>query len=191
MSGPARVTSIEVLPLLAAGVAKFRSDAQSALEDLGIEVRRAQEWIHHDRKEFWKRELQKAYEQLTQARLKLQQARTVRRIGNQEPACLDEQRAVDRAKHRVDVAQEKVEAVRHWTGKIDRAVDDFLRARSQFSAWLEVELPRGVAALNEMSESLVSYISMKAPATDRAGEASPRTADERPQVTGGEKEPSP
>ncbi len=163
MGGTARVTSIDVLPLLAAGLAKFRGEAQGALEDLAIEVRRAQEWIHHDRKEYWQRELHRAYENLNQARLQLQQAHTARRVGDLEPACIDEKRAVERARRRVATAQEKIEAVRHWTTAIDRAVDDFHRIRTQFGTWLEIELPRGIAALSQMSESLVSYISTEAP----------------------------
>ena len=163
MSGSARVTSVDVLPLLAAGLAKFRGESQGVLDDLSIETRRILEWIHHDRKEYWQRELHRAYEQLNQARLQLQQARTVRRIGDREPACIDEKRAVERAKRRVDTAHEKIEAVRHWTGVVDRAVDDFQRIRTQFAGWLEIELPRAVAALNQMSESLVSYISTEAP----------------------------
>ncbi len=164
MSGSARVKSIDVLPLLAAGLVKFRGEAHGALDDLTIEIRRILEWIHHDRKEYWQRELHRAYEHLNQARLQLQQARTARRVGNHEPACIDEKRAVERAKRRVETAHEKVEAVRHWSGVVDRAVDDFQRVRTQFAAWLEIELPRAVAALNQMSESLVSYISIEAPA---------------------------
>ena len=199
MSGPARVTSIDVLPLLAAGLAKFRGEAQGALDDLTIETRRILEWIHHDRKEYWQRELHRAYEHLNQARLQLQQARTVRRVGDHEPACIDEKRAVERAKRRVETAHQKIEAVRHWTNVVDRAVDDFQRIRTQFAAWLEIELPRAVAALNQMSESLVSYISTEAPtdpqkaATDgRGGETASGGGDEDVAAgAGAEKEGGP
>jgi uncharacterized phage infection (PIP) family protein YhgE len=194
MAGTARVTSIDVLPLLAAGLAKFRGEAQGALEDLAIEVRRAREWIHHDRKEYWQRELHRAYEHLNQARLQLQQAHTARRVGDHEPACIDEKRAVERAKRRVANAQEKIEAVRHWTTAIDRAVDDFHRIRTQFGTWLDVELPRGIAALNQMSESLVSYISTEAPvdpnraATDGRAEETAGGGQAEETANGGEAE---
>jgi hypothetical protein len=189
MGGTARVTSVDVLPLLAAGLAKFRGEAQGALEDLAIEVRRALEWIHHDRKDYWQRELHRAYEQLNQARLQLQQAHTARRVGDHEPACIDEKRAVERAKRRVATAQEKIEAVRRWTTAVDRAVDDFQRIRTQFAGWLDIELPRGIAALNQMSESLVSYISMAAPADPQkaatGGRAEETANGEQADETGG------
>ena len=54
MSRFARVTSIDVLPTAGrARLQKFRGEAAGALDDLEIEVRRALEWIHHDRKEYW------------------------------------------------------------------------------------------------------------------------------------------
>lgn len=163
MARSAKVTSIDVLPLLAASVQKFRGEAAVALDDLQIELRRIDEWIHHDRKQYWGKEREKAYENLNQARLQLQQAKLSRRVGNHEAACIDEKRAVDRAKRRLDTANEKMEAVRRWTPKIDRALDDFQRIRSQYTTWLESDLQRAAAALNQMSETLVNYISMEAP----------------------------
>lgn len=163
MSQSARVTSIDVLPLLAAALQKFRGEAAAALDDLEIELRRALEWIHHDRKDYWAQELRRAHEALAQARLQLQQARVARRIGDTEPACIDEKKAVERARRRVEIAQAKVEAVRRSTVAIDRAAEEFRRSRTQFALWLENDVPRAVAALDQMSESLVSYISLKTP----------------------------
>ncbi|MEN6459690.1 MAG: hypothetical protein ABFC63_12255 [Thermoguttaceae bacterium] len=168
------------MPLLSAGLSKFRGEALNALEDLAIEVRRARDWIHQDRRDYWQRELQRAYEKLNVARIQLQQARTSRRVGDHEPACLEEKRLVERAKRRVELAHQKVAAVRHWANAIDRAIDDFQRTRTQFAAWLELDLPQATAALNQMSESLVSYISMAAPAAPRP-EKAPPAADTPPR----------
>jgi hypothetical protein len=163
MSQAARLTSIDLLPTLSASIQKFRSEAGAALDDLGIEMRRASEWIHHDRKDYWEQELRRAYERLNQAQLQLQQAKTARRVGDREPACIDEQRAVQRARRRVDVAQQKIAAVRAWTNKIDRAMDDFRRARTVFSTWLETDMAKAAATLNKMSERLTTYVSMESP----------------------------
>src|SRR5208283_2254432 len=66
MTRAARVASIDVLPLLAAALQKFRGQAVGVLDDLDIEARRILEWIHHDRKEYWERELHRAQEKLNQ-----------------------------------------------------------------------------------------------------------------------------
>lgn len=178
MTRSAKVTSIDTLPLVTAALQKFRGESAVALDDLEIELRRIVEWIHHDRKQHWSKERDRAYENLTQARLQLQQARVSRRVGDHEPACVDEKRAVARAKRRLETAYQKVDEVRRWTVLIDRAVDDFQRNRTQFALWLETDLQRAVAALNQMSESLVSYISLETPA-DPAAPTSAADNDEK------------
>jgi hypothetical protein len=179
MSQAAKVASIDVIPLLAAAVQKFRSEGQSALDDLETELRRALDWIHHERKDYWAQELRRAGEILIQARLKLQQAMVTRRVADREPSCIDEKRAVERARRRVATAERKVEAVRRWTAAIDRAADDFRRARTQFATWLDVDLSRAAAALDQMSESLVTYISLAAPSEQLPSAAPPQAAEKK------------
>jgi hypothetical protein len=177
MSRFARVTSIDVLPLLAAALQKFRGEAASAVDDIESEVRHALEWIHHDRKEYWTQELHRAQEAVNQARLQLQQALTMRRIADRNPSCIDEKRALERAKRRLETAQKKFAAVRHFEGILDRAADDFRRSRTQFASFLDVEVSRAVVTLNGMSESLVTYITMKAP--DEATSANPVAKEQK------------
>lgn len=164
MSRSARVTSIGVLQTMAAALQRFRSESASAVDDLDIEIRRALEWIHHDRKDYWALELRRSAEDVTHARLQLQQAKMSRRMVGREPSCVDEQRALDRAKRRFETAEEKVKAVKHWEYVIDRAVDEFQRSRIHFASWLDTDIVQAVAVLNRMSESLESYISLEAPA---------------------------
>ena len=164
MGRAARVTSIGVLQTTAAAVQRFRSEAAAVLDDLQIQVQHALEWIHHDRKDYWAQELRRSWEGVSAARLQLQQAQVSRRIAGREPACIDEKRALERAKRRLETAEEKVRAVAHWTHVIERAVDEFQQNRTQFATWLDTDLIQAVAALNRMSASLESYTSLAAPA---------------------------
>jgi hypothetical protein len=161
MSRFARVTSIEALATLTSALQKFRDDAASGVDELDTEIRRAIEWIHHDRREFWAHELRRAEERVSQARVVLQQARTARRMVDHDPACIDEQRALDRARQRVETARRKIEAVRHCQRAIDQAVDEFRRTRTQFIAWLDTDFVQGIAALGRMTASLESYVSVE------------------------------
>jgi hypothetical protein len=160
----ARVTSIGVLQTTAAALQRFRGEAGSVVDDLEVEVRQALEWIHHDRKDYWALELRRSVEAVAQARNQLQQARISRRIVGHDPPCIDEQRALERAKRRLETAEMKVQAVKRWSLTVDRAVDEFQRSRAQFATWLDTDLLRAVAALDRMSQSLESYVSLAAPA---------------------------
>ena len=111
----------------------------------------------------------------------------MRRVADRAPSCVDEKRAVERAKRRVETARRKLEAVRHWSIVLDRAADDFRRSHMQFATWIDIDVSRGVAALNKMSESLVTYISMKGP-DDEMPEAGEKPAE--PPATTAEAEAS-
>ena len=164
MARAARVTSIDVIDTTAVAMQRFRTEAAVVLDELQIQMQRALEWIHHDRKDYWAEELRRSWEGLTAARLQLQQAQVSRRIAGHEPACIDEKRALERAKRRLETAQQKVEAVKHWTHVIERAVDEFQQSRAQFVDWLDTDLIQAVAVLNRMTASLESYTSLEAPA---------------------------
>ena len=164
MSGGARLTSIDAVRKMAAAVQAFRDVAGSAADELQMEMRRAAEWIHHDRKEYWARELRRAYDRLADAKVQLQQAKTYRRIGDRAPSCIDEKKAVEAASRRLRLVEEKVEAVRRWERVIERNIDECRGALTQFSGTVQLDLTKGLAALDRMTESLETYVAAGIPA---------------------------
>ncbi len=159
--GQARLTRIDAVQEMAAAVDAFRNEATAALENLDMEIRRALEWIHHDRHEHWDHQVRRGWERITEARVQLQQAMTARRIGNHDPACVDEKKALARAQQRFETAQRKVEAVRHCARAIDHAVDEYRGARTPLSGWLETEAPKALAALRRMMDNLEDYLAQQ------------------------------
>jgi hypothetical protein len=157
----ARLTRIDAAEEMAAAVDAFRNEAMAAIEMLDMEIRRALEWIHHDRREHWDHEVRRGWERITAARVQLQQAMTARRIGERDPACIDEKKALARAQRRLELAQRKVEAVRHCTRAIDHAVDEFRGARTPLCIWLEAEAPKALATLRRMMDNLEDYVALQ------------------------------
>ena len=136
-------------------------------------------------------------ERVSEARIQLQQAMTSKRVADHEPSCYDEKKAVDRAKRRADLAEKKKKIVRHWQVAIDHAVNEYRGARTQLSSWLDAEVPRGLAALDRLSQALESYVSLEIPAgvarpmklpTDEA-EAQPADAPPAEMSAGGDTGP--
>jgi len=164
MSQAARVTSIDAVREMEAALATFRGEQTAALDELETEIRRAQEWIHHDRKQHWDHEAHRGMERVTEARIQLQQAMTAKRVADHEPSCQDEKKALARAKRRAELAEAKKEIVRHWQRTIDHAVNEYRAARTQLGSWLESEVPRGLATLGRLTETLESYVALDIPA---------------------------
>ena len=161
--GQARLTRIDAAEEMAAAVDAFRNEANAAIESLDMEIRRALEWIHHERHDYWNHQVRRGWERITEARIQLQQAMTGRRIGDHDPACIDEKKALARAKQRLEIAQHKVEAVRHCTREVDRAVDEYRGARTPLSIWLESEVPKALASLRRMMDNLEEYLALHGP----------------------------
>ncbi|MGA2621919.1 MAG: hypothetical protein ABSF26_30320 [Thermoguttaceae bacterium] len=165
----ARVTTIDAVRELAAALGVFRTEAAAALDELEMQIRRALEWIHHDRREYWDQEVQRGWERVSEARVQLQQATTARRLADHDPACIDEKKALALAKRRLEVALQKVELVRHCARDIDHVVSEYRGCRTHLTSWLEAEVPRGLSALDRMSATLESYVS--APVSEEAAAA--------------------
>jgi hypothetical protein len=163
MARRAKVTAIDALQAMSVALERFRGDAVAALDELDMEIRRALEWIHHDRKDFWTEEVRRGWERTAEARLQLQQAQTFKSVGDHRDSCVDEKKALERAKRRLDVAQEKVVAVRHWRNVIDRAVNEYRAARAQLGNWLDADEPKAVAELRRMSQALSAYVATEMP----------------------------
>jgi hypothetical protein len=180
MGRSAHLTTIDAVDTLAAVLESFRHDSLTALDELKMELRRAGQWVHQDRRLYWDHEVRRSWEGISQARVDLQQAMTVRRMGDHDPACVDEKKALERAKRRLAVAEQKIEAVRHWAQTIDRAMHDFEAACAQLTNLLETDVPQGLAVLRHMSQNLEAYLAVRVvdepalttPAT-RSDEATP------------------
>jgi hypothetical protein len=193
----AKVTAIDVLTAQAAAIQSFIEEATSALDYLDHQVKRAQQWIGYDRKEYWKNEVRDGWDRVARARAELERCLTFRKAGDHQPACIDEKKALQRVQRRLQIAQDRVRAVRRWEHVIDRHVLDLTGSFAQLSDWIQGELPKALAALERMTDALETYVAMETPAdaetgrkrsAARAGEAA-ASADRAAEEEESEKEP--
>jgi hypothetical protein len=163
MSRPAQVKSIDALQEMSAALECFHHDTASAADELDMEIRRASQWISDDCRQYWKVEVRRATEKVVEAKLALEHAEMFRRGDGQQNACIEERKAWEKAKRRLMIAEQKVEAVKRWSAVIEREVNEYRAIRSQFSNWLETDFPKAVALLSRMIAALEAYVTMAAP----------------------------
>jgi hypothetical protein len=168
MGQSARVKSIDALQAMSAALECFHDDAASALDDLEMEIRRALQWIGQDCRQYWKEELRRSRDAVTEAQKQLENARMFRHIAEEHSSFVEEKKALERAKRRLQIAETKVEAIPHWAVKIERAVNEYRGSRSQFASWLEADFPRAVAALSRMISDLEAYVRLGVPVDEHA-----------------------
>jgi hypothetical protein len=163
MGRPARVKSIDALQAMSAALACFRDDAAGALDDLEMEIRRALQWIGEDCRQHWRQEIRRGEDRVIEAQRQLEHAEMFRRAEGEHSPCVEEQKALARAKRRLDDARRKAEAVKYWAAAIERAVNEYRAIRSHLANWLDADFPRAVAALDRMISALEIYVRLEAP----------------------------
>ena len=120
----ANVTSIDALRNVKAALVRFCADAESALVAMEIEARRPVDWIEGDRARYWPQQARRASELVQEARLALERCEI--RIGSEDrPSCYDEKKALEKAKRRLQLAEDKARIVRRWGSEMQKATEDF------------------------------------------------------------------
>ena len=158
MANPAQVKSIDSLQSMTAALECFHADAASALDELDMEIRRATQFIAEDCRQYWKHEVRRSTERVVEAKLALEHAQMFRGGDERQASCIEEKKVLEREKRRLQLAEAKVEAVRHWTITIERALNEYRAVRSQFANWLESDFPKAAAVMHRMIAALETYV---------------------------------
>jgi hypothetical protein len=188
----ANVQTLTALTEFRSALCTFIVEARQALAALEMEARRAVDYITHDQAQAWQSEVRRGREKVQQCKLEIHNTRTFKRIGNYTPSCIDEKKELAKAERRLNIADAKLEAVRHWGRVAEQAFREFQARLAQFISLLDGELPKGVCALDRMLVSLESYLAVQAPQAtpELAGEiAEPTASCRETPATEEEKQP--
>ncbi len=163
MARSAKVTSIDVIEHFAAALNCFGEDAKTALDGIDMEVRRALNWIQREQKDYWTQRIRRGWDEVNIARKELER-KMMFYPGDDRPSCHDERLALERAKQRLRLAQEKLEAVKRWSTRADREANEYIGAIQQLKRWMEADLPQGLADLGRMARALEDYVALESSA---------------------------
>jgi hypothetical protein len=153
----ARVTSIDALREFRAALVEFCETGRSALGEAVSDVQRTSWWIEHDMREHWRRELKARQNKLAEAKTDLARAQL------QQKSDVIERKAVVAATRRVEEAEEKLRAIKRWVVAMEREKMLFRGQCAQMSASLDGELPKTIAWMERMIDSLQQYVALQAP----------------------------
>lgn len=159
----AKVTSIDVIEHFAAAMTCFGEDARTSLEGIDMEVRRALNWIQREQKDYWTQRIRRGWDEVNIARKELER-KLMFYPGDDRPSTHDERLALEAAKRRLQIAQEKVEAVKRWSHRAQREANEYIGAIQPLKAWLEFELPKALADLGRMARALEDYVALESSA---------------------------
>ena len=163
MSTQAEVKSIDTLAFVKASMVAFGHETGQSLAEVEMQAQRIVDWICLEQAAYWKTEVRKAADGVNQAMKDLQHCRTYKKVGNNEPSCIEEKKALEKAKKKLARAEEKAEAVRRWTPVVRQQLQETGVRLTRFREIIDVDCPKAVARLERMLVSLDHYAHTAAP----------------------------
>ena len=159
MGPSARVGSIEKLQALHEALARFGVEAQAALDSGRSEVRHALDHLH-DALRRWQVEVQRRQEDVNRARADLSHARAIRQDDSSRAGTVEQEMALQKAKVRLQEAEEKVERTRRWLRLLPDAIAELETPSRHLAGMLEADLRQALALLDGKIAALTAYAEM-------------------------------
>jgi hypothetical protein len=159
----ANVLSIPALRELRAGLLLFQQEAQGGLQAAQMELHKLIAWIEEDRPAYWQGQTRRAFDQVAATRAALS-ACQMRTVAGHRPSCIEEKKAHEKAKLRLEHCHEQMKRVQQWAVKLHREVDEFRARMAAAQRLVEDGLPKTVAVLDRAIAALEAYAEVPAPA---------------------------
>jgi hypothetical protein len=169
MSQQADVKSIETLAFMRSAFAAFAHETGQALSEIEIQGQRTVEWICVDRAAHWKAEIRRMNDVVNKAIKDLEHCRTFKKVGDNTPSCVEEKKALEKARQRLARAEQKAEAVRRWTPVVQQQFRETCVRLVRFRDVIDVDCPRAMAQLEKMLRALDAYQQVASP-TSQGGD---------------------
>lgn len=167
MSTQADVKSIDTITFVKTALAAFAHETGQGITEVEMQAQRIIDWICVDQAAYWKTEVRRASDGVNQAMKDLQHCRTYKKVGDTEPACAEEKKALEKAKKKLARAERKAEAVRRWTPVVRQEQQEAGVRLTRFREVIDLDCPRAMARLERMLRSLDQYTGGTSPAASR------------------------
>ncbi|MGH7977823.1 MAG: hypothetical protein ACREE6_00500 [Limisphaerales bacterium] len=153
MAQTANITSVDAIAAFRAALIVFLGKVRPLLEETSGEIIRTRQWVEEDQRRHWENQFRLRWRKLEEARAELFNA-TLSKL--QEASSLHHM-AVQRADRAVRECEAKRAMLRKWSRDLGDKTDPLLKQVSQFETFLTADMPRAIAYLDRVIESLEAY----------------------------------
>ena len=154
--GNANVQSLDALRDVRLALILFQERAVSAMGSLRTKIDRTRAWLEQDRPLYWRDQERKAYDGVASARVAYNTCR-LRTVGGRHSECIEEKVAMQRAKARLEVCQQKVDIVRRVNVETGQQADDYRGRSGPLQRLLDEDIPNVLARLSRMIDAIEAY----------------------------------
>jgi hypothetical protein len=159
MAERAHITSVEAIKLFRANLIVYLSKARPTLEEIGSDVQRTKQWLQNDQRLLWQNELKVRRKKYERAQAELFSAN----ISNFQEVSSAQQMAVRRCQSQMTDAEDKLKVLQKWDRDLQNRSDPMVKQVEQMHGFLTTEMPRAVAYLDRVIQTLEAYADVAAP----------------------------
>ena len=157
-AGPsASVESIEVLRLFKAALVKFAEAANVALGDAESDMRRTQVWLEGEQLTHWATQVRRRTEAVTKAKEAVRYKKLFKNAVGGRDSVVDEEKALARAMHSLQVAEQKLAATKAWARRMQREVQNYKGVTQRLASTVQSDIPVALAKLEKLASILDAY----------------------------------
>lgn len=152
----ANIHSVDALKDVRTALIKFQERATTALGDLRQKIDRTVSWLELDRPNYWREQELRAYDQVASARVSYETCR-LKTVGGRHSDCIEEKKAFEKAKQRMEYVRTKQAAVRKWMVQAGREANEYRARTSTFHRTIDNDVPLMIAQLGRMIDAIEAY----------------------------------
>jgi hypothetical protein len=175
MNRTAQVHSIEAIDQFRGALGVFGDEVGQALSAIRTDLQRFQNWLEHDQLTHWQHQIRVREERVAEAKNDLHRCLSATIDPNRTPSCLQEKKLLANAKARLEEAEHKLAAVRHWIQVVRQSIVDYHARAEPLSTVAAADIPRAQAELARTVARLTAYLDVASPAADEPAAASGTT----------------
>lgn len=153
----AKVRSIASIEAFRSALVLFLSKARPTLEEVTSEVIRTRQWVQHDQRNHWQKEMKSRGRELERAQGELFSSR----LSKISQASAAQQLAVQRAQRGVREAEDKLRVLKKWDRELQNRTEPMVKQIEQLHGFLTTDMARAVAFLGEVIKSLEAYAEVR------------------------------
>lgn len=153
MPDRAKVTSLEALEEFRARLIVYREKASRVLDEVSDHVTRTRLWLETERPAYWQNQIRRLSRELEQAQQELFSAR----LSGLRDSSISQQMAVQKLRRSIREAEEKTKTVKNWQRQYDARVEMPARQAEKLRHFLEHDLAKAIAFLNETIKNIAAY----------------------------------
>jgi hypothetical protein len=153
MAESAHISSVDAIAAFRAALIVFISKVRPLLEETSGEIIRVRQWVEEDQRRHWDNQFKLRWRKLEEARAELFTA-TLSKL--QEASSLHHM-AVQRADRSLRECEHKRAMLKKWSRDLGDKTDPLVKQASQFQTFIATEMPRAIAYLDRVIETIEAY----------------------------------